>query len=83
MHTCARPGKNSATTAAQDAKPADLVDLAGPVALIIGNEGNGVPEISPRSATGGHDPLPRAGGEPERRSGGQCDALRGIAATAG
>ncbi len=26
------------------AQPADLVDLAGPVALLIGNEGNGVPE---------------------------------------
>jgi RNA methyltransferase, TrmH family len=25
------------------AQPADLVDLAGPVALIVGNEGNGVP----------------------------------------
>ena len=27
----------------QAAQPADLVDMAGPVALIIGNEGNGVP----------------------------------------
>ncbi len=32
------------TTAVRGAKPADLVDLAGPVALLIGNEGNGVPE---------------------------------------
>ena len=30
-------------TAAQGAQPADLVDLAEPVALLIGNEGNGVP----------------------------------------
>jgi TrmH family RNA methyltransferase len=32
------------TTTVQGAQPADLVDLAGPVAIIIGNEGNGVPE---------------------------------------
>ena len=31
------------TTAVHEAQPADLVDLAGPVALLIGNEGNGVP----------------------------------------
>jgi len=31
------------TTAAQGAQPVDCVNLAGPVALIIGNEGNGVP----------------------------------------
>jgi len=30
------------TTAVQGAQPANLVDLAGPVALLIGNEGNGV-----------------------------------------
>jgi TrmH family RNA methyltransferase len=30
-------------TTVQGAKPADLVDLADPVALVIGNEGNGVP----------------------------------------
>ncbi|MGB7265470.1 MAG: RNA methyltransferase [Terracidiphilus sp.] len=30
-------------TTVQAAQPADLADLAGPVALIIGNEGNGVP----------------------------------------
>jgi RNA methyltransferase, TrmH family len=29
-------------TTVQGAQPADLVDMAGPVALIIGNEGNGV-----------------------------------------
>jgi TrmH family RNA methyltransferase len=31
------------STAARGAQPADRVDLAGPVAFIIGNEGNGVP----------------------------------------
>ncbi|MGH9606479.1 MAG: TrmH family RNA methyltransferase [Terracidiphilus sp.] len=31
------------TTTVQAAEPADLVDLAAPVALIFGNEGNGVP----------------------------------------
>jgi TrmH family RNA methyltransferase len=31
------------TTAVHGAKAANLVDLAGPVALLIGNEGNGVP----------------------------------------
>jgi TrmH family RNA methyltransferase len=32
------------TTAAQGGKPADRVDLAAPVALLIGNEGGGVPD---------------------------------------
>ncbi len=32
------------TTAAQGGVPADAVDLSAPVALLIGNEGNGVPE---------------------------------------
>ena len=31
------------TTAAHGAEAADRIDLAGPVALLIGNEGNGVP----------------------------------------
>jgi TrmH family RNA methyltransferase len=31
------------TTAVHGAEPADQIDLAGPVALVIGNEGNGVP----------------------------------------
>jgi TrmH family RNA methyltransferase len=31
-------------TATHNAKEADLADLTGPVALVIGNEGNGVPE---------------------------------------
>jgi RNA methyltransferase, TrmH family len=32
------------TTTVHGAEPADLVDLAGPAALLIGNEGNGVPD---------------------------------------
>ncbi|MGA9671551.1 MAG: RNA methyltransferase [Terracidiphilus sp.] len=32
------------TTTAGTAEPADFVDLTGPVALLIGNEGNGVPK---------------------------------------
>ena len=32
------------TTTVRAAKPADLVDLTAPVALIFGNEGNGVPD---------------------------------------
>jgi TrmH family RNA methyltransferase len=32
------------TTAVTGAAPAHLADLAGPIALLIGNEGNGVPE---------------------------------------
>ena len=32
------------TTTVLAAEPADLVNLAGPIALLIGNEGNGVPE---------------------------------------
>jgi TrmH family RNA methyltransferase len=32
------------TTAVHGAEAADCIDLAGPVALLIGNEGNGVPE---------------------------------------
>lgn len=31
------------TTTAQGAQPADLVDMAAPIAIVIGNEGNGVP----------------------------------------
>jgi TrmH family RNA methyltransferase len=31
------------TTTVQGAQPAELADLSGPVALLIGNEGNGVP----------------------------------------
>jgi len=36
-------GVHLLATTVQRAKPADLVDLAEPVALLIGNEGNGVP----------------------------------------
>jgi TrmH family RNA methyltransferase len=31
-------------TTVRAAEPADLVNLVGPVALLIGNEGNGVPD---------------------------------------
>jgi TrmH family RNA methyltransferase len=37
-------GIRTFTTALVDAVPADLIDLAKPLALIIGNEGNGVPD---------------------------------------
>jgi TrmH family RNA methyltransferase len=40
------------TTAVHGAKPAHQIDLAGPVALLIGNEGNGVPEELARQAGG-------------------------------
>ncbi|MGC9159539.1 MAG: TrmH family RNA methyltransferase [Terracidiphilus sp.] len=40
------------TTAASAAEPADRVCLAGPVALLIGNEGNGVPQPLARAADG-------------------------------
>jgi len=38
--------------AAQGAQPADHANLAGPVALVIGNEGNGVPEDLATQADG-------------------------------
>jgi TrmH family RNA methyltransferase len=40
------------TTTARGAQPADLVDLAGPVALLIGNEGNGVSDHLAVKASG-------------------------------
>jgi TrmH family RNA methyltransferase len=40
------------TTAVEGAKPAPDVDLAGAVALLIGNEGNGVPDEVARLADG-------------------------------
>lgn len=40
------------TTTVHGAKPADLVDLAGPVALLIGNEGKGVPNDLAAKADG-------------------------------
>ncbi|MGC1463275.1 MAG: RNA methyltransferase [Terracidiphilus sp.] len=40
------------TTTVRGAQPADLVDLAGPVALLIGNEGNGVPADLAANADG-------------------------------
>ena len=40
------------TTAVHGAEPADRIDLAGPVALLIGNEGNGVPQALAEQADG-------------------------------
>lgn len=40
------------TTTVHEAEPADLVDLAAPVALIFGNEGNGVPAELAQMADG-------------------------------
>ncbi|MGO9776246.1 MAG: TrmH family RNA methyltransferase [Terracidiphilus sp.] len=40
------------TTTVLGTQPANLVDLAGPVALLIGNEGNGVPEALAAQADG-------------------------------
>jgi len=40
------------TTTVYGAEPADMADLAGPVALIIGNEGNGVPLDTAAQADG-------------------------------
>ena len=40
------------TTTVSQGQPADLVDLSGPVALLIGNEGNGVPAALAAKADG-------------------------------
>ncbi|MGP8174234.1 MAG: TrmH family RNA methyltransferase [Terracidiphilus sp.] len=40
------------TTTVRGAQPVDLVDLAGPVALLIGNEGNGVSDHLAAKASG-------------------------------
>jgi TrmH family RNA methyltransferase len=40
------------STAVEGAEPAHLIDLAGPVALVIGNEGNGVPKEVAAEADG-------------------------------
>jgi TrmH family RNA methyltransferase len=40
------------TTTVRGAQPADLVDLAGPVGLLIGNEGNGVSDHLAAKASG-------------------------------
>jgi TrmH family RNA methyltransferase len=45
-------GVKTWTTTMRGAQPADSVDLAGPVAFIIGNEGNGVPFDLVRKADG-------------------------------
>jgi TrmH family RNA methyltransferase len=48
------------STSVSDAPPADLVDLTEPVALLIGNEGNGVPERL-AAQTGGKITIPCPG----------------------
>lgn len=48
------------TTTVKGAQPADLVDLTGPVALLIGNEGNGVSDHL-AAQTSGHITIPCPG----------------------
>jgi TrmH family RNA methyltransferase len=43
-------GARILTTMVEAAEPVDTVDLTGPVALILGNEGNGVPDVVARQA---------------------------------
>ena len=55
-------GVNMLTTAITGAMPADRVELTQSVALLIGNEGNGVPEeIAATRRWSDHDSLPRPG----------------------
>jgi TrmH family RNA methyltransferase len=49
--TCLREaGARILTTTVRGAEPADMMNFTGPVALLIGNEGNGVPEELARQA---------------------------------
>ncbi len=41
------------TTTVHGAEPADMIDLTGPVAIIIGSEGNEFPTILPSTPTRG------------------------------
>ena len=43
-------GARILTTTVEAAEPLDMVDLTGPVAIILGNEGNGVPDVVTRQA---------------------------------
>jgi TrmH family RNA methyltransferase len=45
-------GVKTWTTAVNGAEAADRIDLTGPIALIIGNEGNGVPQLLAAQADG-------------------------------
>lgn len=47
---CRKAGVKVIATTSRGAKAADRMELAGPVALVIGNEGNGVPEKIARRA---------------------------------
>jgi TrmH family RNA methyltransferase len=44
MENLREAGVKTFATTVSAGEPADLVDLAGPVALLIGNEGNGIPK---------------------------------------
>jgi TrmH family RNA methyltransferase len=52
FHQLREAGVKVLTTALRDAMPADRANLAAPVALIIGNEGNGVPDEIAGQAAG-------------------------------
>jgi TrmH family RNA methyltransferase len=52
LHRLRQEGVKLWTTAIDGAEPAGQVDLTGPVALMIGNEGNGVPPELARQADG-------------------------------
>ena len=52
LHSLRQAGIKLWTTTVVHAQPADLVDLTGPVALLIGNEGNGVPASLAAKADG-------------------------------
>jgi TrmH family RNA methyltransferase len=46
-------GMRILTTTVEGAEPADMINFTGPVALVIGNEGSGVPEAIARNADSG------------------------------
>ena len=61
----------------------DDVDLAGPVAVLVGNEGAGLPaDVAGRASVRVRIPMTRAGGEPQRGRGRRRAALRGRPAAA-
>ena len=63
-------------TTVHGAKPADIQFLSEPVALLIGNEGQGVPaDLHSEGRWSGDDSLPRSGREPQCGGGNQRAAL--------
>ena len=52
LRACARPACRFSPPRVRAEPPADAVDLTGPVALLIGNEGNGVPDEIAAQADG-------------------------------